>query len=155
MKKYSPFFLALIISLLLAQVSCEEDNDNGDETLISLNFENESHNAGSNCMECHKPGAKGEGWFSVAGTVYDKTKTSAFPNTEVVFYRGPAGTGEIIKTIEVDALGNFYTTEDINFDNDIYVGVKGSSSVKYMISAIDNGKCNACHGLNTEKIWVN
>ena len=34
-------------------------------------------------MSCHKSGGAGEGWFTIAGTVYDGTKNATYPNATV------------------------------------------------------------------------
>jgi len=90
-------------------VSCEnEDDENGENKDLSSSFnENESHNAGQNCMACHKSGGQGEGWFTAAGTVYNASGTAVSPNATVKLYTGPNGTGSLVKTIEVEGKGNF------------------------------------------------
>jgi hypothetical protein len=55
----------------------------------------------------------------------------------------------------VDAFGNFYTTENIDFGNGLYASVEGNSSTKNMVSSITTGQCNSCHGISTDKIWTN
>jgi hypothetical protein len=105
-------------------------------------------------MSCHQSGGSGEGWFTVAGTVYDSTKTTPFPNATVVFFTGPLGTGNLVLEIEVDGLGNFYTTESIDFGNGSYVLVTGHQETKHMNSKISTGQCNSCHGAITDRISV-
>ena len=105
-------------------------------------------------MTCHKSGGGGEGWFTVAGTVYDDTKTAIYPNATVRFYSGPDGTGNLEATVEVDQLGNFYTTESIDFGSGLYVLVQGNELTNYMNSSVNDGKCNSCHQTNNDRIWV-
>jgi hypothetical protein len=147
-------FMVLMFSVL---VSCEnEDDENGENKEMSSSFnENESHNTGQNCMSCHKSGGQGEGWFTVAGTVYNSAKTAVYPNSTVKLYTGPNGTGTLLKTIEVDGKGNFYTTADVNFGSGLYTTVTGTTgNVSKMGASISTGQCNSCHGSSTGKISV-
>ena len=105
-------------------------------------------------MGCHASGGSGEGWFSVAGTVYDSLKTSTYPNATVRLFTGPNGTGNLELTVEVDALGNFYTTENIDFGNGLYTSVEGNSDIIHMNSIVTTGQCNSCHGVSTDRIWT-
>ena len=140
---------ALAVNLLK---SCEKENEN--ETKISTFNSDESHKSGQNCMDCHVSGNSGEGWFTVAGTVYDSTLNSTYPNVLVELYTGPNSSGTLITTIEVDALGNFYTTESVDLTKGLYASVVGDSESTTMAGAITNGKCNQCHGVSTDKIWL-
>jgi hypothetical protein len=150
MKVNSKIFSALFLFLTFVMLSCEDEN----ETKISTYNDDESHNAGQNCMNCHTPGGEGEGWFEVAGTVYDSTLTNTYPNATVKFYSGPNGTGTLHYTLQVDALGNFYSTEDFNFANGLYVAVQGDLQTNHMLSSVNSGQCNSCHGVETERIWT-
>ncbi len=132
-------------------VSC---NKEGEETKISSNSSSESHNQGQNCMSCHKSGGEGEGWFNAAGTVYDSTKLAVYPKTTVKLFSGPQGSGDLKYTVQVDGLGNFYTTEKIDYGTGLYPAVEGNNQTKYMSSSISNGACNSCHGVSTDKIWT-
>jgi len=143
--------LLVVFSLImLVMVSCEENN----ETKISKYNSSDSHNAGLNCMTCHTQGGEGEGRFEVAGTVYESNRTTTFPNATVRFYSGPNGTGDLKYTIQVDALGNFYTTEGISFGSGLYVSVEGDQQTNHMPSSLTTGACNSCHGGQTGKIWT-
>ncbi len=144
-------FLALIFIAFNAFISCE---DEGNETMISRLNGNESHNSGSNCMTCHKSGGKGSGWFTLAGTVYDSALLSIYPNAEIMLYNEYNESGTAIKIIQADALGNFYTTENIDFSNGLYVAVKGKTDTIFMDSKIVNGQCGSCHGISTDNIWI-
>jgi len=149
--------LVLGILMLSVFVSCEkEDNENGENDDMSSRYnENESHNAGQNCMACHKSGGNGEGWFTVAGTVYNASASAVYPKATVKFYTGSNGTGTLVKTIEVDGKGNFYTTADVNFGSGLYVTVTGTTgNVSKMGASVGTGACNSCHGSSTGKISV-
>lgn len=144
----------LLLFILLLTTSCEKEND-GDEVVISSFSSDESHNNGDNCMNCHVSGEDGEGWFIVAGSVFDSTKINPYPNAEVLLYTGPNGTGNLIKTIEVDLLGNFYTTEDVSFADGLYTSVISTEGEEtFMNTMITSGQCNACHGVSAERIAV-
>ena len=150
-------FLMFITPFLF---SCQENDDENDgnnsEEMASSYNETESHNAGNNCMNCHKSGGSGEGIFMAAGTVYNANGTAVYPNATVKLYTGPNGTGTLVKTIEVDGKGNFYTTGSINFGNGLYPTVTGTSgNISKMPESITTGACNSCHGVTTGKITVN
>jgi hypothetical protein len=150
MKKYSNIIVAtLLISVIfILTQSCEKEKEGG-ETKISSNGGNESHNMGRNCMDCHT------GWFIVAGTVYASNKSSTYPNATVKLYTGPNGTGTLKYTIQVDAKGNFFTTEATNFGTGLYPSVQGNAAATFMQSVITTGQCNSCHNISTDKIWTN
>jgi hypothetical protein len=114
----------------------------------------ESHNQGQNCMNCHKKGEGGEGWFTVAGTAYQSNGSIA-PNVIVRLYTQAGGQGELRKTITGDLLGNFFTTDILGFGNGLYPSVEFGNNVVFMNSTISSGACNSCHGVSTEKIVVN
>jgi len=151
-KKSFIIFPFIVLAILIFQ-SCEE---NENETLVSANNGTKSHNMGENCMSCHKSGGEGEGWFVVAGTVYNNKFSAVEPNGVVKLYTGVAGTGTLRGTIYVDGNGNFYTTNTIDFTGGLYPTVTGKSgSVSSMDSPVTDGKCNSCHGSSTDKIFVN
>jgi len=144
-------FSVLCLGFLVLFIACEEEN----ESMVSLNFSTESHNTGQNCMLCHKEGGGGEGWFMTAGTVYDSTQQNISSNGNVLFSSNYDVSDELISEIEVDAKGNFYSTESINYGQTVYVGVRSVNGiVKRMQSAVNTGACNSCHGVSVEPIWV-
>ncbi len=147
-------FALLFLGVLLFQ-SCENEGIEPNEQKISVYGGTESHNTGQSCMACHVQGGSGEGWFNVAGTVYDSLKTNPYPNATIKLFTEPGGAGTLAYTIQVDALGNFYTTESIEFGGGLYVSTQGSQSTKHMQSIVTNGDCNSCHGNSVDKIWVN
>ncbi|HSH20763.1 MAG TPA: hypothetical protein VLA03_09935 [Draconibacterium sp.] len=140
-------------------ISCDKEDEGENKDMTSRYNKTESHNAGENCMSCHKSGGPGEGWFTAGGTVYNAAKTAVYPNATVKLYTGPNETGTLVKTIEVDGKGNFYTTADINFANGLYVTVTGAGAgatgnTNKMASSITTGQCNSCHGSSVGKISV-
>ena len=147
------FFLILFFVLGLAFIisSCEKEDE---QTKISRNGEDESHNMGLNCLNCHTNGP-GEGLFKIAGTLYDSTLVNTVPNGRVEFYDAASG-GNLKYTLEVDANGNFYTTENINFGSGLYpkvIAPNGDS--KMMNSPFSGGGCAFCHGNTRPRISVN
>jgi len=157
MKKSGLIFM-FVVFMFSVLVSCENDDDDneGNDAMSSSYNDNESHNAGQNCMSCHSSGGKGEGTFTVAGTVYNASGVAVSPNVTVKLYTGPNGTGSLVKTIEVDGKGNFYTTGNTDFGSGLYVTVTGSSgNISKMNSSVTSGQCNSCHGSSTGKITVN
>jgi mono/diheme cytochrome c family protein len=151
MKKYI-LIVTMIAGVFLA--ACEKES-NENETKISTNSSQYSHNTGVNCMTCHISGGQGEGWFTAAGSVYDSTLIAVFPNATVNLTTAANGGGTLVKSIEVDAFGNFYTTEDISFGTGLYPSVVGiNGEVGYMATKITDGQCNACHGNTRDNIWI-
>lgn len=149
MKKQWIIFLG--ISSFLLAVSCGKNN--GSVKNISANGQNKSHNMGKNCMQCHVKGGEGEGWFVVAGTVYDSLQNNTYPNTTIKLYTGPNGSGTLKYTIEGDQKGNFFSTETMDV-NGLYAAVTGNNGTHYMGSALSTGACNSCHGVSTQRIWT-
>jgi len=147
--------LTALFGGMVAIQGCEKENEEN-ETNISRYGDDDSHNMGQNCMNCHKSGGAGEGWFNAAGTVYNAAFTNVQPNGTVKLYTGPDGTGTLKYTIEVDAKGNFYTTDAIDFSGGLYPSITGTSGdVQYMSTTTTIGACNSCHGVSTNKIFVN
>ena len=154
MKNHILIISILTVGMLISFSSCKKDENEENETNISSNYDNESHNIGENCMNCHISGGSGEGWFNVAGTVYDSTKTNTYPNIQIKLYTERNGMGDLVKTVEVDAKGNFFTTEDIDFGQGLYPAAEGNLITKYMHSSITSGACNSCHGVSTDRVWT-
>ncbi|MFC1619866.1 hypothetical protein ACFL45_07965 [Candidatus Neomarinimicrobiota bacterium] len=131
---------------LFLWAGCEDPNDNnGNETVISSYGDTESHRAGNNCMSCHVSGGSGEGWFKVAGTVYETDGTTPYPNTTVRLYTGAGSSGELVITVEVDGNGNFYTTEAVDWGTGLYPTVSSDNETRSMAIVATTGACNSCH----------
>ncbi len=106
-------------------------------------------------MSCHHPGGEGEGCFKVAGSIYDSLFTHSLSNVTVKLYTGANGTGTLKAVVDGDQLGNFYSTEFINFNNYLYPSVTGpSGETRFMISAVTSGECNSCHGVTQNSIYA-
>jgi hypothetical protein len=142
----------LIILPLIAIISC-----NHADQLVQNNSEHgddESHNMGENCMNCHKQGGEGEGWFYIAGTAYTNNGANAAEDVTVIMFTEPNGQGTVKKIIEGDKLGNFYTTDITGFGNGLFPAVVYNNDTTFMSSSTTNGSCNSCHGNSTSKIEV-
>ncbi len=150
-KKQILLLLLLGLSTFIFQ-SCEKD-EGKNEKKISMYGGDESHNKGQNCMECHKSGGEGEGWFNVAGTVYDTALIATLKNTTIKLYTEANGGGQLKYTFEGDAKGNFYSTDDINFGDGLFPSVQGPTGTQYMSTSVKTGACNSCHGATTDKLW--
>jgi len=143
----------LLLFAVTALFSCEKE-DMENETKISTYGSADSHNTGQNCMECHKSGGDGEGWFTAAGSVYNSALTSPYANGTINLTTEVRNTGITKASIEIDQNGNFYTTEPISFADGLYVSVTGASgTTKYMSQKITTGQCNSCHDVSNG-IWA-
>lgn len=154
MKKFLMFFSLSLLFFLINACEKNENEKNESKTKISANFDNESHNMGKNCMSCHTSGGNGEGWFNIAGTVYNENLTTTYPNKRVNLYTQPNGGGTLKYSLEVDAKGNFYSTETIDFGSGLYPSAVGSTTTKYMGSSTTTGQCSSCHGVSNDRIWT-
>ena len=112
-----------------------------------------------NCMNCHQTGAT-YGGFIVAGTVVKEGGSTRNPNGTVYLFtvpNGVLGKDSVIATIEVDGVGNFYTTHPIDLSKGFYPAVNnasGDDSVHHMQSETTIGSCNSCHGVSQANIYV-
>jgi len=143
----------LIGILITGLVSCNKEGCG--ETVISKTNQTGSHKTGQNCMNCHQDGEEGEGCFTVAGSVYDSLQMNPQPNGKLVLVIDPAASTTPVAIVEVDAYGNLFTTEGINWGDGLYAIVEGASGdVQVMNDPVISGDCNSCHGSSTGKIWV-
>lgn len=140
-----------LMGLFFLFFACEKGED---EINISSHNSTESHKNGNNCMNCHKSGGRGEGWFTLAGTVSSSAGNSVYSITAVKLYKGPINEGNVAEIVEVDGNGNFYTTEAIDFADGLYVAIDGNQEVG-MSSKITTGACNSCHGSTTDALNIN
>jgi hypothetical protein len=112
---------------------------------------------GENCTssQCHGEGS-GNTVFTLAGTVFDAqnlNNPTINSNAAIEFYSQTSGTGELIKSLGVDAFGNFYTTEPITTAANPalrYEDANGGSRVVHMPNRITPsvaGTCNSCHSI--------
>lgn len=118
-----------------------------DVNLRSSHGEAISHNIGQNCMQCHQAHGPGPGRFSVAGTLHD-ADGSPLPDGTLELRSAPDGNGELVLSIEADALGNFYATDVLPLaETPLFPTVYGADGVgkNFMPFPTRSGACNVCH----------
>ena len=152
MKRHLILLTVLILFPLIAFLSCNHSKNIEDNN--SKHGSTESHNQGMNCMQCHKKGGEGEGWFYIAGTAYTNNGQLPAPNVTLLLFTEANGQGVVKKTVDGDALGNFYSTDILGFGTGLYPAVVYNNDTLYMGSSITQGSCNSCHGVSTPKINV-
>lgn len=153
--KQTTFALCVFVGIISAYIitSCQHTFDCGTEKKIST-ANGKSHNAGKNCISCHVPNGQGDGCFSIAGTVYDKTGAIA-PTATIQFYAQPNGGGTLKATIPVNTSGSFYTSESMVGYYPAVVSKAGTKTFMATPIAQGGGGCALCHGNSTSNIVVN
>jgi hypothetical protein len=147
-----------IMFMLTGLIACSGGGgSNDDQVLESSHNATNSMNPGQVCQNCHTSGGDGPGVFTVAGTVFDSNLIQVFPNSTIRLYTQPNGQGDLVATIEVDGLGNFFTTRSIVFGNGLYPSVSSDGgATEYMNISTTRGDCNGCHNNSIEsRIFVN
>ncbi|NRA12029.1 MAG: hypothetical protein HRT57_08770 [Crocinitomicaceae bacterium] len=143
-------FICTVIGLTL--VRCDKWIKPENKTQISTHGDDESIDDdhmfnGENCMNCHYSEGRGEGWFSAAGTVIGNNNNMGTINLYQNFGQAP------VASIEVDAVGNFYTTETVDFTNGLNVSIVDDQGIELQMSGkIYSGQCNLCHGIITNPL---
>lgn len=118
-----------------------------DVALRSSHGDSISHNLGQNCMQCHQAHGPGRGRFSVAGTLHD-ADGMPLPDGTLELRSAPDGNGELVVSIEADALGNFYATDELPLaETPLFPTVYGADGVgkNFMPFPTRSGACNVCH----------
>ena len=131
----------------------------GQESLHPAGVCNANTCEGEDCASsgCHN-GAAANASFTVSGSVFDSLNLSlAYDNSfaAIELYTGPGGGGELAKTLEVDAYGNFYSTDTLTvkavYPALRYEDTQGNVQRVYMPRPIAPtfvpGSCNFCHQL--------
>ena len=159
MRLKNVFILLILLLQLLLTLGCDSTNDDDDDdngTKISLHNTNDSHRPGQACLNCHNVGSTNEYQFRLAGTVYNLTETDVYPNATIHLYTSANANGDLVASVEVDALGNFYTTQSIDWGNGgLYPVVESNQATRYMSTPTTEGNCNGCHtGINVSRIYV-
>lgn len=112
-----------------------------------------SHRAGQNCLEsgCHSVGDAGGSEFYVGGTVY---RSNGSPQTNATIRLYVHNTNTLVKTLQTDGSGNFYTTDVISElhipGGPAVVGVDAvlegpSGGMRTMPGVVSDAHCNVCH----------
>ena len=143
---YRILFSVFLIAIGLSFVECKKWTQKNTDTQISTHGDNEGHKKGQNCMNCHYTEGNGDGAFSIGGSIYGNVGDG-------MLYLYTDWTSPAIDSVEIDADGNVYTTEPVDFSNGLHVALRsGSGTLRYMNEKITNGQCNLCHGVTEEKI---
>jgi mono/diheme cytochrome c family protein len=141
--------------LLAAVPSCGGSEDTrANEVNVSRHGEVLSHHAGDNCVSCHREGGEAKGWFTLSGTVYRSDMETPYPNTTVRLFGLPSGAGETVGAVEVDANGNFFTTESFDFARGLYPGLYSDAASKQKALVTTDGACSSCHGVTVDRLFV-
>jgi hypothetical protein len=97
-----------------------------------------SHNAGQDCLRCHRD-------FGAAGTVY-RADGSAYPGATVRLTTAANGGGSVVLSLTSDATGNFYASRSVGFGAGLYADVTGTTgATRAKTAAVTSGACNSCH----------
>ena len=87
--------------------------------------------------------------------MYKPNESDLSVNSTLYLFTSGDGGGTLVALLPVDAKGNFYTSNSVNFTNGLYPGVKSpSGEIRYMQSSTTIGDCNSCH-IATKRIIVN
>ncbi len=138
----SLFIGAIILLLFNACAEIEDEKDSLDENETEISSLNDiSHNFGQDCTaSCHASGGSGEYVFTAAGSVYNSAGSGPYTGTGYVkLYSGST----LVKSIAVDASGNFYTTEAVGSFTLPKVDLGGT--VTAMTQDTSSGACATCH----------
>lgn len=138
-------------------VSCSDDYQTSPSNLmISFNGEDKSHKHGENCMDCHSAGQSGEHEFQIAGSVYTDNGESPVVNGLVKFYKEPKAEGKLVYAVEIDAKGNFFSTEGMQIEEGVYPVIESTTgNLYYMLTETGNGSCSSCHSQSGIKLIIN
>ncbi len=109
-------------------------------------------------MSCHKAGRPGKSCFTIGGSVLDEARGKIHKNPVIKLYTEPKGGGKLVATISGDKMGNFYSTESIDFSMGLYptlIGTQGvAEPIKHMAHPVFRGNCNSCHGYREEALGI-
>lgn len=118
----------------------------------------DSHRTTSECNVCHRPGGPGDGVFYVSGSVLNEARYVTQKKAVVKLYTKPKSQGELVAELYTDDMGNFYTTQKIDFTQGLYPSLYGTPGVKednkHMRQPVYVGNCNSCHGQSAEKLGI-
>jgi hypothetical protein len=153
MKKTNLLLFSGLLLGLLTLASCQKYFACHEENISSAG-DDDSHNKGMNCMQCHVATGDGEGCFNVAGTIYQSDLQNTVSSGKVELFTEPNGGGSLKYTITIDSKGNFYSTDNITYSG-LYPKVTGPSGASIsMSSPLSSGACNSCHGSSTGRIGI-
>ena len=122
--------------------------------LTSAPGDTKSHENGANCMACHSAASDsaetaGPGLFTVAASLWSGTPDDLAPLVEgasIQLRTEAFGGGDLIAEYPVDANGNVYTTDAIDFFGaPVFPHVVRGDNVISMPFPTNSGACNLCH----------
>ncbi|HEV7779650.1 MAG TPA: hypothetical protein VGO58_00210 [Chitinophagaceae bacterium] len=152
MRKIYMVMIVLVASATLFLLACGKNYN------TSKHGGNKSHLSGALCITCHAPGGKAKETFTVSGTVYDESRLKVQQRSVVKLYTRAKARGKLIATLYTDDLGNFYTTQKIDFTQGLYPTLSGTpgarKSTRHMSKGITSGDCNSCHGMFTGNLGI-
>ncbi|MCX6225048.1 MAG: hypothetical protein NTV01_09940 [Bacteroidia bacterium] len=148
MKCVKGFLLAfLLLAGVGMWVACEKEGSENDGGA--------NHNAGIDCLVCHRANGGGKGVFSAGGTVYKAGTATGAVGATISIFANSDGSGIPVATMSSEVGGNFYTKSSIYFGTGLYVKVAYAAGTSSMMTPITTGACNSCHGVGSvEKITV-
>lgn len=145
--------------LMFGLVACSHYDEIQKNPKESRAGDDESHNAGQNCMSCHndnKNEASFEGWWNIGGTAYKSNKPVKTGSVEL--WTGPDRTGTLLYKLAIDEKGNFYTNKIIDFKGGFFPVLMNNDGTKNAEMGISTttGACNSCHDdVTQERIYFN
>lgn len=153
-KKYA----ALLIFAAMLFWTCQHtvaDLTSLKDTFFSRNGSNESRGMDGNCGSCHEH-KSGSQKITLGGTLFKSDKSTLYKNGGVInLFSQPGGQGTLLKTIQVDNVGNFYSNANYILSTPYYVEVvSAAGDTAYMAQSLANGSCGSCHGKTTDNIFV-
>jgi len=154
-KRFFTFFFFVFGIMLF--VSCSDNySTSPDNLMISFNDEEKSHRHGENCMDCHSTGQSEKHEFNIAGSVFTDNGESPVVNGLVKFYEEPKGEGRLVYAVEIDAKGNFFSTEGIEVEEGVYPAIESTTGNMYfMLTEVETGACSNCHSQSGIKLVIN
>jgi len=157
MKRFNLLLLFAFALVFINLSACSHYEELQKDPKESRKGDDESHNEGQNCGTCHNSNGheavREGGWWTVSGTVF-RDDDKGQDNAIIELWEKPNQGGKLIKRLEADAEGNFYTNQIINFMGGCYPVVKLDNKVKVMPVPYTGGSCNSCHGVSTEKLEI-
>jgi hypothetical protein len=152
MRKVYLVVLILAVSVGILFVACKQSYK------ASQHGEAKSHKQGTLCMSCHTPGGSAKDVYLAAGTVYDEVRLKPQGKAVIKFYTEPKAQGKLVATLKADELGNFYTTEKLDFSQGLYPTLIGTpeakENIKHMNRKVFRADCNWCHGIGEESLGI-
>lgn len=158
MKRLNLFILFALALVFINLSACSHYEELQKFPKESRKGDDDSHNEGKNCGSCHNSnGHEAErkgGWWTVSGTVFRKDTDKGHDNATIELWENPYFRGKLIKKLETDKEGNFYSNQIIDFMGGCYPAIYTlNGDVKVMEVLYTGGSCNSCHdGVSTSKL---